>query len=205
MIGILLPMTAFGLMLQRPLISSTKPLSASGIGPRALRMATPETHAGLRETETLRKILTKLDLPEIAGDIINALETLVEKGREDGTTSPLSSLWEFDADLDLLQSVLGKSKLIRKRAQTWENVTNPNCDTSEQIEKAYEWSHEFFPNLRALICGSNCQMPRLCLDHSRYSAIVSRVRTPRAAQARAVLIQRFDPTATRSRKQTTAN
>ena len=160
MIGILLPMTAFGLMLQRPLISSTKPLSASGIGPRALRMATPETHAGLRETETLRKILTKLDLPEIAGDIINALETLVEKGREDGTTSPLSSLWEFDADLDLLQSVLGKSKLIRKRAQTWENVTNPNCDTSEQIEKAYEWSHEFFPNLRALICGSNWR----CLD-----------------------------------------
>ena len=57
----------------------------------------------------------------------------------------------------MLQTALASSnsKLIRRKAQTWENVTSPNCETKEAIEKSYEWSHEFFPNLRASTCGSN--------------------------------------------------
>ena len=56
----------------------------------------------------------------------------------------------------MLQSALVPGgKLIRRRAQTWDNVTSPNCDVSKDIETSYEWSHEFFPNLRAQICGSN--------------------------------------------------
>ena len=55
--------------------------------------------------------------------------------------------------------LLASSKLIRRRAQTWDNVTSPNCETEEPIATSYEWSHEwsheFFPNLRAQICGSN--------------------------------------------------
>ena len=311
MIGILLPMTAFGLMLQRPLSPSIRPLSASSIGPRAtvpLRMGFVENKIKelveekikeeveglvenkikervegfvenkikeevegfvenkikeevegfvenkikegvegfvenkikeeveekikeevkglventikelveekikelvegfaekkikeelkvLPEKEQIEKILKILDVPEIAKEILEFVDALLAFGREKGFTSPLSSMWEFDADFDLLQSLLCQSKLVRKRAQTWENVTSPSCNTREHIDEAYEWSHEFFPNLRAQICGSN----RRTIPY--YSAMISHAFGPPrgAGQARAVLIQRFDSTGTRSR------
>ena len=274
MIGILLPMTAFGLMLQRPLSPSIRPLSASSIGPRAtvpLRMGFVENKIKelveekikeeveglvenkikervegfvenkikeeveekikeevkglvenkikelveekikelvegftekkikeelkvLPEKEQIEKILKILDVPEIAKEILE-FDAVLAFGREKGFTSPLSSMWEFDADFDLLQSLLCQSKLVRKRAQTWENVTSPSCNTREHIDEAYEWSHEFFPNLRAQICGSN----RRTIPY--YSAMISHAFGPPrgAGQARAVLIQRFDSTGTRSR------
>jgi hypothetical protein len=223
MIGILLPMTAFGLMLQRPLSPSIRPLSASSIGPRAtvpLRMGFVENKIKelveekikelvegfaekkikeelkvLPEKEQIEKILKILDVPDIAKEILEFVDALLAFGREKGFTSPLSSMWEFDADFDLLQSLLCQSKLVRKRAQTWENVTSPSCNTREHIDEAYEWSHEFFPNLRAQICGSN----RRTIPY--YSAMISHAFGPPrgAGQARAVLIQRFDSTGTRSR------
>jgi hypothetical protein len=215
MIGILLPMTAFGLMLQRPLSPSIRPLSASSIGPRAtvpLRMGFVENKIKelveekikeeveglvenkikervegfvenkikeeveekikeevkglvenkikelveekikelvegfaekkikeelkvLPEKEQVEKILKILDVPEIAKEILEFVDALLAFGREKGFTSPLSSMWEFDADFDLLQSLLCQSKLVRKRAQTWENVTSPSCNTREAAHR----------------------------------------------------------------------
>ena len=71
----------------------------------------------------------------------------------------------------MLQSALVPGgKLIRRRAQTWDNVTSPNCDVSKDIETSYEWSHEFFPNLRAQICGSNWRrLDYRCIDWQDHS------------------------------------
>ena len=90
-----------------------------------------------------------LDIPELLDGGIGLAGELLKEGRDLGITSPLSTFPEFDAELDLLQAAAHGGKLIRKKAQTWANVTSPAgaLDDREQIDAAYEWSHEFFPNL----------------------------------------------------------
>ena len=154
MILLLLPVAAFGFRLQ-----GSPPLGAVRVQPRAalpLR-ALPQMVASNDEhvrdaqhaVDSIKKIAKLLDLPELVGGGIELVQELLSTGRALGITSPLSSFQEFDAELDILQTALTGKPLIRKKAQTWANVTSPAgaLNDREQIDAAYEWSHEFFPNL----------------------------------------------------------
>ena len=156
MLLILLPVAAFGFRLQ-----GSPPLGAVRVEPRAalpLRalpqmVASNDKHAGEKHVvDKFTEILNLLDVPEadqLLDGVIGLAYELLEEGRDLSITSPLSTFQEFDAELDVLQTKLTGGKLIRKKAQTWANVTSPAgaLNDREQIDAAYEWSHEFFPNL----------------------------------------------------------
>jgi len=151
MILLLLPVAAFGFRLQ-----GSPPLIAVRVEPRAALRALPQMVASNDEhvrddkhaADQIIKIAELLDLPELVDGGIDLGQELLKEGRDLGITSPLSAFQEFDAEYDFLQRQLTRAKLIRKKAQTWTNVTSPSQDDRDQIDAAYEWSHEFFPNIR---------------------------------------------------------
>ena len=197
MLLLLLPVAAFGFRLQ-----GSPPLGAVRVQPRAalpLR-ALPQMVASNDEhvrdaqhaVDSIKKIAKFLDLPELVEGGIELAQELLSTGRDLGLTSPLSAFQEFDAELDLLQKPLTGKKLIRKKAQTWANVTSPSQDDREQIDAAYEWSHELFPNIH--ISTPFAARTGRC----RPSRSATHAFGPAIAQGRAVSIQRFASTGTRS-------
>ena len=168
MILLLLPVAAFGFRLQ-----GSPPLIAVRVEPRAALRALPQMVASNDEhvrddqhaADQIIKIAELLDLPELVDGGIDLGQELLKEGRDLGITSPLSAFQEFDAEYDFLQKQLTRTNLIRKKAQTWTNVTSPSQDDRDQIDAAYEWSHEFFPNISTPRCGSNSEMQTSPLGH----------------------------------------
>jgi len=176
MILLLLPVAAFGFRLQGspPLVAvRVEPRAALPLRARPQMVASSDKHVIEKYiVHAVTNISHLLDIPELLDGGIGLAGELLKEGRDLGITSPLSTFPEFDAELDLLQAAAHGGKLIRKKAQTWANVTSPAgaLDDREQIDAAYEWSHEFFPNLNIRTRGFD---PTLRADGNQVAASIN--------------------------------